>query len=323
MRRTLTLLVVALALPGAPALAQTDAPAPTQPPEPESRLVPPDHPALADFADFLERAHEDASAGHAEERLRPLVGSWTFTTDLFVSPSARVRSIVGNLEGSWALDGRALLIKMTGQLDVAKTHTDYVALGLITHNADADDYTLAWRDSLAGNTLTYRGTFNDAGDQLVFETDAPQGRLRLAYHLADGALVGERTAVRASGTEDFSPTARTDLTPRAPAPDLPWFAVRLTPAPGVTLDESQRVLVARHLRHLRRLANEGHAVVSGSTDGPADDQLVLVRAPDADAARALFADDQAVADGALAIEVTPFGVLYRDPLALPARDDTP
>lgn len=315
MRRPILLSLCALALLAPGATAQPDAfderaPEAAAPPADESRLIPPDHPALVSFADAIERMQEEASPDPQEERLRVFVGDWSFTTDLHLTPTVRVRTIEGAAHAEWALGRRAVRLELTGRIDLADAHADYAGLGLLAYDHTDEAYRLVWRDSLSTAATIYTGTFDDAGD-LVLEADAPQGRLRMTYLVRDGAFVGTRTGVSPGHTGDFRPNARTDLATPEPAPELAAFAVRFrAPAP---IEPAQRPLFARHLAHLRRLTNEGRVALSGSVGGDDADELVILRAADADEARALVADDPAVAAGLLGVEVEPFDLLYADP----------
>lgn len=102
--------------------------------------------------------------------------------------------------------------------------------------------------------------------------------------------------------------------PRYPAPEnmqTVHVALLLTApnvTPGPMTPELQKIQDA-HIAHLTKLGNEGHAFIAGPIGGsPSLRGLVFLKAPTADAARALEAEDPAVKAGRFRIEMVSYMV---------------
>ena len=95
----------------------------------------------------------------------------------------------------------------------------------------------------------------------------------------------------------------------APADMLTVHIAMLYRGPGATNEsasEAQNIQEA-HLAHITKLAKEGHALIAGPFGGDGDLRgVILLKAANADAARALEADDPAVKAGRLRIEIVSF-----------------
>ena len=95
------------------------------------------------------------------------------------------------------------------------------------------------------------------------------------------------------------------------AQDAPkHFLIELTLAPDVDvmhLTQPQMAVFQQHGLQLMKLRNEGVVIMGGHTDNPQNMRaLVIVKAKDAAAARALADDDPAVKAGLLKPTVAPF-----------------
>ena len=78
-----------------------------------------------------------------------------------------------------------------------------------------------------------------------------------------------------------------------------------TYTPGPAADAQQ--LMEGHLAHLTKLGNQGHAFIAGPISGGGDlAGLVFLKAPTADAAKALEAEDPAVKAGRFRIEMVSY-----------------
>lgn len=81
-------------------------------------------------------------------------------------------------------------------------------------------------------------------------------------------------------------------------PARPTFLQDVTPAETATVDA--------HFAYLQDLLAKGTLVLAGRTDEPHPVGLVILRAADFDAARALVAADPAVAGGIFSARVVPY-----------------
>jgi uncharacterized protein YciI len=95
---------------------------------------------------------------------------------------------------------------------------------------------------------------------------------------------------------------------------MPTFLYYLQPTragmltDGPTLEEKDAV--SRHFAHLKALTEQGIVLLAGRTQttGPETFGIVVFRAEDENAARALMESDPAVIDGVMRATLYPFGV---------------
>lgn len=109
----------------------------------------------------------------------------------------------------------------------------------------------------------------------------------------------------------FSAAITTSAAQRYPAPAdmLTIHIAMLYRGPAATKESTPdtQKLQEAHLAHITKLAKEGHALIAGPFGGDGDLRgVIFLKAANADAARALEADDPAVKAGRLRIEIVSF-----------------
>jgi uncharacterized protein YciI len=77
---------------------------------------------------------------------------------------------------------------------------------------------------------------------------------------------------------------------------------------AATMTDEEREVWSHHFQRLQRLLDDGVLILAGPTLGPINTGIAVFEAPDEEAARAIVADDPAVASGFARAELRPFRV---------------
>ncbi|MEQ8770220.1 MAG: DUF1579 family protein [Phycisphaerales bacterium] len=288
-------------------------------PERVTREAPAGHPILFEFGDMLERMHDRNGPGRPEELIARLSGTARFTNELSIATDAHARAITGTAVCEPILNGRGVRLTLDGQVAIGAANFPYVSEALILYDHDAAEYVCYQRDSLAAQIVEMRGDMNADESELTLTAAGQSGDIAQVILFSESGISEIRNYLRPLGMEEYAFRGLTTFEPIEEAAEPERFLVTYVPAWGEPdadgvyppMPESNRTVYARHLRHLRELANNGMLERSGAVGS--GEQIVLMRAPDGEVARAAAERNPAVAAGLFTVRVRPYEPLYADP----------
>jgi hypothetical protein len=112
---------------------------------------------------------EIGTPGEAHQKLEPLAGKWTYTSKMWMDPSAPPMEGKGTCERKWILGGRFLEENIKG---TGPGGSDFEARGTIGYDNVTKKYSYNWLCSMSTGSATGVGSFDKAGKQLSFVTEA-------------------------------------------------------------------------------------------------------------------------------------------------------
>lgn len=143
----------------APAAVQAeDAAAPATSPPVVSEAAP----AAAD-ADMMAKVMERTQAGEMHKLLETLAGSWTYTSTM-----QGAEPTTGTAENTVAYNGRFLVSKVKGTMDMNGQKTPFEGESVIGYDTIAQQFQGVWFDSFATGMMTSTGTY-DAATKMITE----------------------------------------------------------------------------------------------------------------------------------------------------------
>ncbi len=288
-------------------------------PSRSTREAPAGHAALFAFGDMLERLHDRHEPARPEEMLARMVGAARFARELSVAPDAHARTITGTSVCEVILNGRGVRLTLDGQIVVGSANVPYASEALFLYDHDAGEYVCVQRDTLSGQITEMRGSLNADETELTLTAPGQAGDVAEVIAFGEAGVTEIRRYLRPLGADAYALRGLTTFELVEPAAEPERFLVTYTPAWGEpnadgaypTMPATHRTVYARHLRHLRELANHGLLERSGFVE--AGEHFVLLRAPDADTAARAAEQNPAVAAGLFTVRVRPYRPLYADP----------
>lgn len=112
---------------------------------------------------------ETGTPGEAHQKLEPLIGKWTYTSKMWMDPSAPPLEGKGTCERKWILGGRFLEENIKG---TGPDGSDFEARGTIGYDNATKKYSYNWLCSMSTGSATGVGNIDKTGKQLSFETEA-------------------------------------------------------------------------------------------------------------------------------------------------------
>ncbi len=112
---------------------------------------------------------EIGTPGEAHQKLEPLVGKWTYTSKMWMDPSAPPLEGKGTCQRKWILGGRFLEENITGK---GPDGSDFEARGTIGYDNVAKTYTYNWVCSMSTAAANGVGSIDKTGKEISFVTEA-------------------------------------------------------------------------------------------------------------------------------------------------------
>jgi Protein of unknown function (DUF1579) len=120
--------------------------------------------------DLVKAMAEAGKPGPEHAKLKPLVGSWTYTCKFWMDPNQPPMESKGTIERKLVLGGRFLEEKVTG------TNFDgtpgFEGVGLIGYDNGQQKYTSTWHCNMGTGTHTGLGSADASGTKFTLQTEA-------------------------------------------------------------------------------------------------------------------------------------------------------
>lgn len=125
--------------------------------------------SAADPAAVFKVIEEASKPGAEHAKLQPLVGSWTYTSKLWMAPDQPAIEGSGTIERNWILDGRFVDEKVVGKGPDGKTN--FAGRGTIGFDKAQDKFVYTWICTMGTGTAQGVGESDPTGKQFTFETE--------------------------------------------------------------------------------------------------------------------------------------------------------
>lgn len=170
-RRTLTAVMLLLALAAGRATSQDKKESPKNP--------------------EMEAYAKAAEPGPEHKALEPLVGNWTYSVKFWPAPGQPPLESKGTCERKWIMGGRFIEERVQG--DAMGGPQAFAGLGLIGYDKPQKKYTTAWVDSMTTSITSSFGTADAAGKTFTFNTET--------IHPVKGTKVKGKDVIRILGND--------------------------------------------------------------------------------------------------------------------------
>ncbi len=116
----------------------------------------------------MEAMQKLGSPSEGHKALEPLVGTWTYTAQWWMSPDAPPQSMTGRATNTLIFGGRFLKQEITGQ---AEDQPPFEGVGFTGYDNIRKEYQTVWFDNVATGMMVGAGQFDAASQTLTNQGD--------------------------------------------------------------------------------------------------------------------------------------------------------
>ena len=116
----------------------------------------------------MKKMQELGSPGAGHKALEPLIGTWNYTGQFWMSPDAPPESMTGTARNTLIYGGRFLKQEFRGEM---QGQPPFEGLGYTGYDTIRKEYQTVWLDNMATGMMTGTGKFDEATKTLTNQGD--------------------------------------------------------------------------------------------------------------------------------------------------------